>query len=398
VACLPAPSSDHVLELRDVAFTLPMTVADDAAAELRVQFSAGLDATDFVVRGICGGESRVHVQGTVAWVPGDDSPRHHVAELLTRCGQAVREISEAESAQPAGPLALGPHWRNLRRVHDGGEEELARLEATELVAGELADYPLHPALFDESTAFGLKGRKGRYLPFGFGRVLIRRPLTATLWSHLRYREAGSGEIISTDLTLLDDNGVELIAVSEFMLRRTDAAAVTAAAAESTVDEVRLTSGISPAEGVEAFHRLLANDLGPQVVVAGRPLAVILAQAAAPPVIQAGPVRQAPAVAREGFVPLKTATEQNLAAIWGEILGVTEIGADDNFFELGGNSLVAMQLIASIRAGLGVKLPMRILFDAPTVSAMAKQIEELKAVSPAAAPAAVTIPRLARQAR
>jgi hypothetical protein len=61
----------------------------------------------------------------------------------------------------------------------------------------------------------------------------------------------------------------------------------------------------------------------------------------------------------------------------------------------------MQLVAAIRSGFGVRLPMRILFDAPTVESMAKQIEQLQReleTTETPAPAVTTIPRLQRRAR
>jgi len=98
----------------------------------------------------------------------------------------------------------------------------------------------------------------------------------------------------------------------------------------------------------------------------------------------------------------TPAELKLAAIWGDILGATQVAPEDNFFDLGGNSLVAMQLVAAIRSGFGVRLPMRILFDAPTVATMATQIEnlqrELEGLEAPAVTPATTIPRLERRAR
>lgn len=395
VVCLPRTGETAVLRLRDIAFVKPLALPDDGAAELQVRFTA---SGDFTVSSVVRGQTSVHAQGNAAWEAAPPVAAHDPQAVLARCGSGVREISEADLAQ-SGPLALGPHWRSLRRVHDGGQEELARLEAAEVVRGELPEMPLHPALFDEATAFGLKGRMGRYLPFGFGSVLIRRPLTPTFWSLLRYRDTGTGELISTDLTMFDDDGNELLDVTEFMLRLTDAtAAASAAVVARDTRQGEPQIGIAPADGVAALHRLLSNELGPQVVVSARPLETVFAESQAPPVI-AEPAAVA-AERRDGFTEPRTDTERKLAGIWGEVLGVDGVGSDDDFFDLGGNSLVAMQLISAIRSGFAVKLPMRILFDAPTVSVMATQIEQLGAAATADSPTqtTTTIPRLARRAR
>ena len=72
---------------------------------------------------------------------------------------------------------------------------------------------------------------------------------------------------------------------------------------------------------------------------------------------------------------QTETEQALAGIWATSLGVERVGAEDNFFALGGHSLIAIQLLSRIRDGFQVDLPLRSVFDAPTVAGLARTIEQ-----------------------
>ncbi|WP_353947384.1 amino acid adenylation domain-containing protein (plasmid) [Streptomyces sp. HUAS MG91] len=74
----------------------------------------------------------------------------------------------------------------------------------------------------------------------------------------------------------------------------------------------------------------------------------------------------------------TAREKGLAALFAEVLGVDRVGADDGFFELGGHSLLATRLIGRARAELGIEIPIRKIFDLPTVAALAAWTEELAA--------------------
>jgi hypothetical protein len=64
------------------------------------------------------------------------------------------------------------------------------------------------------------------------------------------------------------------------------------------------------------------------------------------------------------------TEQTIAGIWQELLGIEPIGIYDNFFELGGQPLLATQVVTRIRAALQTNLPLRRFFEAPTVSELA----------------------------
>jgi len=77
-----------------------------------------------------------------------------------------------------------------------------------------------------------------------------------------------------------------------------------------------------------------------------------------------------------YVAPRTATEETLAHLWSEVLGVQQIGAHDNFFDLGGHSLKAAQLISRVRSNFTVELPLRRLFETPTVAGLATTLDSL----------------------
>ncbi|WP_164003012.1 non-ribosomal peptide synthetase, partial [Pyxidicoccus caerfyrddinensis] len=92
---------------------------------------------------------------------------------------------------------------------------------------------------------------------------------------------------------------------------------------------------------------------------------------------------------ESFVAPRNPTEEQLAALWAQVLRVQRIGVHDNFFELGGHSLLATQVISRIRSQLRVELPLRALFEASTVAALAERIESASGTQ---APAIIPVPR------
>lgn len=79
------------------------------------------------------------------------------------------------------------------------------------------------------------------------------------------------------------------------------------------------------------------------------------------------------VSDDNFVAPRTGLEEELANLWAEILKVERVGINDNFFDLGGHSLLATRLIFRLREHFNVDLPLRALFEAPTVAAIAPVI-------------------------
>ena len=71
---------------------------------------------------------------------------------------------------------------------------------------------------------------------------------------------------------------------------------------------------------------------------------------------------------------KTPAEEMLAGIWSQVLGRERVGVGDNFFELGGHSLLATQVMSRVREVFKAELPLRSIFDAPTVAELARLIE------------------------
>jgi amino acid adenylation domain-containing protein len=143
-------------------------------------------------------------------------------------------------------------------------------------------------------------------------------------------------------------------------------------------EQMLATGITAEEGREVLTRILERAGLPQVVVSTRDLEAVarhlrdLVNGEAAGAAPARAVYVRPEL-RSAYEAPSGETEEAIAAIWQELLGIERVGAHDNFFDLGGHSLLATQVMSRVRETLRADLPLEALFEAPTVSGLAGRV-------------------------
>lgn len=142
--------------------------------------------------------------------------------------------------------------------------------------------------------------------------------------------------------------------------------------------------LTEAEGLDAFRRILACPGLPHVVVSNGKLPAMLAdiaRAAAdepqPILLETAAATSSAAVARHvrpemaaSYIAPSAGLERQIAAIWEDILGIAGIGAADNFFDLGGDSLIGGKLVMRLNEAMGTNFSPVVLYEAPTVQALA----------------------------
>ena len=399
----------RVLELNDVVFVAPIVVPDGQERTVYTTLEERDERVYFTMRSR-DDASRTWRDNAVGWAsfaPRDDEPRRDLAQVRADC--RVREVfdSEAEILRRAradrwtdGPLqfSVGPRWRVLNRLELGQGHVLATLRLADEFVGDLADYPLHPALLDMAVGvFRLDAEDPNYLPLSYGRLRYLGPLTATIYCHAWASGAddGSTETLTCDLELLDPDGRVLVQVDGYSVKRVHdlesltsqvthlvEAATTATDlpdAEPGILEL-LTRGMSQADGLAALDRVLAaSDLPAQLVISAGDFAELrsLASSLTPELLAAEsaqavlatPTHPRPALDTP-FVAPRTDDERAVAALWQEVLGVEPVGVDDDFFAIGGHSLAAVHIGTRVRNDLGAEFDLKDFYNKPTVAHLA----------------------------
>jgi acyl transferase domain-containing protein/thioesterase domain-containing protein len=402
-AALEHKKEARAVELRNVLFLSPFAVGKEQVRTLNVRIERGGDHA-FVFYGES--EDEPFVTGKAAYVDALPAARLDLDAVRARCPRSG-EVENGFLVQPF--IDLGARWGNLQRIALGRDEALLNLELPPAFAGDLEEHRLHPALLDMATGGaqalveGFDPNEDFYVPFSYGRVLLREALPARVFSHIRLR-CGARDTAVFDATLVDASGNEVASIESFVMRRVAPGAITVAVAaaaangaaskngtaafvprKSTPEEIALREGMTPAEGVEALERILANPFSAQVVACTVDLDAWLdkleqearASFGGPgprAAVAGGPVFGRPNLGA-AFVAPRNALEREIASMWSELLGVAEVGLDDDFFELGGQSLLAVRFFHRIERRYGLDLPIATLFQAPTVGQCAALLRE-----------------------
>lgn len=391
-------------EISDVVFIGPIGIT--GPTEIRTGFVPDGDGHAVTVTVGASG------QGGWTWAerlrcrvkPGEPAavPVHDIAEIRARCSTAAFADGQLPSA--AGMIDHGAHWTgNVKTMAVGDREELSLVELPEAFWPEAGQYRLHPALLDTAVTEARYdeeriARGESYLPFGYGRIRVHEPLPPRFWVHIRHLSEPGAEFDRVTAVLMHGDGTEIAHIDEYAERRVDRTAVraavdgragggNAAGAASTpvhsLDEVSVT----PDLGRDVLRRVLYWRPAPHILVVPEgidrnlrrtqalTIDVVRQNLGTAPFTGAGQDR----LVDTPYTAPATDTERTIARLWETSLGIARVGIDDVFFELGGNSLVAVQLAARMREVFAVDLPIAVLFDLPTVRALAEFVSATRAL-------------------
>lgn len=372
------------IELRDVTFLKPFAV-DTLPRELTlvVDFKSSDDPMgEFAF--ISDSQASPHVTGRVGFAEPEALEMLDLAAVRARC---TKHEVRVDGFLPQSFMDFGPRWANVESIAYGDGEALVSLRLPDDYTAELADYRLHPALMDMATGgaqrliVGFDPERDFFVPLAYQRVSILAPLPQQVVSHIRYRPSQRSEVAMFDVLVCDTTGRPLVAINGFTMTRLAAGfdMTNTSTPEADVVTDALRFGMTNAEGVEAFMRILQSGVTGQVLASSIDIATwraVTDERARPKVAAKREVRnsQGKRVSRSGvtsrFIAPRDGIERELADMWCELLGLSEVSVRDDFFDLGGQSLVAVRIFNRIRKRYGVSLPLSTLFEAPNIEGCA----------------------------
>ena len=210
-------TQNEIIEIREVYFLYPLVVEADAEKEVRTILKKQGDSFEFSIISQAGEQWLEHARGEIACV--ESSPaKYDIKEIAARCNE--QEIITSEHTE-AGYIEFGSRWHNFQQGRFGINQGFATLELGEEFANDINFYKLHPALLDNATGFLRLKEAGAYLPFSYKRLRISAPLPQKIYSYIRYAENNqpSTETLKFDITIIDEQGRELVEIEEYTLRK-----------------------------------------------------------------------------------------------------------------------------------------------------------------------------------
>jgi acyl transferase domain-containing protein/acyl carrier protein len=390
------------VEIRDLVF--PRLLRAEPGIEARLELRRAPDGgfTFTLTGGRPSRPAEQYARGRAGPVEAGPAPRHDLAFLRHGAGQDTTPPFRAR----AGVMEFGPRWDTIRSRYSANGLDLLELRLAEEFAADVDRFRVHPALLDAAGAVGMsRPTDTEYLPFGYDRVIVRGAVPPHCHSVIRHLDDTRGELTRVDLTVVAEDGAELVAVEGYSMLRVSAdgtaSAVsdTAAAAARTrapaapratedpvialIRESNSESAVSSAEGSEALRIVLSGALGPQVILcpggiadrvrrAGRLTRAVLLERLSDARAETGGTRS---LATPYAAP-ESDTELALAELWRDSIGIDQVGIDDDFLDLGGDSLLAVQLVGRITQRFGTDVSVAQLFEHRTVRALAASIQLL----------------------
>lgn len=326
---------DACIELRDFVYITPFIIHEENDKKnIQVIITKNNGKFGFIVASKKDNEDydnhgnwTKHVEGEFVELKENAMQRYDIKTLQQRCNKEVRVINFNKIAN--GFFEFGPRWVESINLGIGENTFFSEVILPPEYEADLKTYELHPAMMDLAVnAMGyVLGHN--YLPLSFKSFKIYGSMPAKCYTYITSKQIlhNSDETLKYDIDLMNSDGVVFGELRDY-----------------TIKKVHDFTNLEPNK---AKRRQPKTKTINKVKLIGKK--------------------------DDGY----TQMEEEVAKVWGEVLGYDEINIYDNFYELGGDSILAMKLINEINRALKVNISVTEIFSYLTISEFAQYLQSDK---------------------
>lgn len=321
-------------------------------------------ATAFVKAEDSGSEEAIDIKNTLAEFNGEESDLMMFSEVVFEGKELLR---------------YSDRWQNIHKKYKKADRYIIEHELKKEYIQDMNSFLVHPAILDTSVANLFSHYTNEpFLPFNYKLIKVHKPFTNHLYAIIDVvNELKSGSKMAVfDLKFYDEKGELILEAEKYSLvnivggqgQQTD---------EQKKPETDDDEYILPDEGTAVFDRIMHYRNDTNVIVTPynlfRKIKDIKEDYKEEKVEDDNAATyDRPDLSTEYIAP-SNEIEETVAKIWGQVLGIGEIGINDNFNELGGNSLLVVQAVSNISSAFNIQLPVDIFKDAVTVKSLSDYI-------------------------
>jgi len=279
---------DSAIELNDIQFLSAFQVTENQNRSLHIRAEGTPEETTFTIFAeseeipIASGSARivpnVNKASSVNIEPSINAEPIALSEIRSKCDQSVNTVDQFLDQ---AFMDFGPRWGCIDSIHFTDKEALIDLQVPQEFVGDLAQYQVHPAILDMATGGAqfllddFSADTDFYIPVAYQQVRILGATPSKMVSHIRRNVSAVPGFASFDVTVMNEDGTPFLQIREFTMKKVsidfsnqhqytnqetnqEGAHSAEKQASNSLAEI-LKQGILPAEGLDAFNRVMAQQ-------------------------------------------------------------------------------------------------------------------------------------------
>jgi hypothetical protein len=287
------------IELNDIQFLSAFQVAENQNRNLHIRAEGAPEETTLTI--FAESEETPVATGSARMLSHVNIEPVSLSDIRSKCVQSVNTLGQFLDQEF---MDFGPRWGCINRINFAEKEALIELQLSEEFLGDLTQYQIHPAVLDMATGGAqfllddFSPDKDFYIPVAYEQVLVLGAMPSKMVSHIRRNDIVIPGFASFDISVMNEDGMPFLQIRgftmkkvsiDFSLKHTDKEnTANDQELQHTVDSSTkqesnslaeiLKQGILPAEGVDAFNRVMAQQQGnAQTIISSVDSAVWLKQ-------------------------------------------------------------------------------------------------------------------------